>query len=110
MMRAALVRSAMTEAQLQSLILAACKAFGHHCYHTHDSRRSQAGFPDLVIVGRHRGMFREEKTDTGLLTPAQAGWLAALRQAGFDADVWRPADWRSGRITAELAALRRPAI
>ena len=34
------------------------------------------------------------------------GWL--LNNGGCDWAIWRPADWESGRIQAELAALARP--
>lgn len=50
------------------------------------------GFPDLVLV-RERLLFVELKTDTGIMTAEQLAWLAALRAAGQDARVWRPADW-----------------
>jgi len=41
----------LTEAQLFELIRETCKWKHILCYHTHDSRRSGAGFPDLVLVG-----------------------------------------------------------
>lgn len=67
---------------------------GWLCYHTHDSRRSEPGFPDLVLVRSPSVVFAELKTDTGRLTPAQAAWLEALKQcSGIEAHVWRPGDW-----------------
>lgn len=82
--------------------------WGLLAYHTRDSRKSAPGFPDWVFVG-HRGvMFRECKTAKGRLPPAQQDWLAALKTAGADMDVWRPDDLRSGRIARELADLAGP--
>lgn len=62
-------------------------------YHTRDSRRSQPGFPDIVLV-KGRLIFAELKSETGRLTPEQERWLAALRSAGCDVRVWRPSDWQ----------------
>ncbi len=50
-------------------------------------------------------MFRENKTNTGKITPAQLHWLTLLNASGADVAVWRPADRYSGRITRELAWL-----
>lgn len=96
----------MSEATFQSQILALCKHLGLLTYHTYDSRRSQPGFPDLVIVGSRKMLFRELKTDLGRVSPEQAQWLDALRQLGVDADVWRPSDWPT-RVHAELLGLGR---
>lgn len=95
-----------TEAQFQADILDAVRKFGLHAYHTHDSRRSQKGFPDLVIVGATDVLFRELKTMTGTVTPEQKYWLTMLRLAGADARVWRPDEWPDV-ITRELRALGR---
>ena len=88
----------------QSVVIAAAKRAGWLVYHTHDSRRSQAGYPDLALVHEQRGvaMFRELKTEKGKLRPDQVLWLRALTAAGQDAKVWRPIDWFSSRIDGEL--------
>ena len=98
--------AAMSEAQLLAAVRQACRTLGLLCYHTHDSRRSEPGFPDLVIVGS-RMIIRELKTERGRVRPEQRTWLDALRRAGQDADIWRPGDFYSGRIASELTALRR---
>jgi hypothetical protein len=74
-------------------------------YHTHDSRRSPGGFPDLVCVGPGGVLFRELKREGRNPTPAQQRWLDALTAAGSDAGVWRPSDLLSGRIARELAGI-----
>jgi len=95
----------MTEAQLQAAIADLCKLLGVWCYHTYDSRRSQPGWPDLVLVGRHV-LYRELKSATGRLTSAQTEWGLRLGDAGQDWSVWRPDDLRAGRIQAELMLIR----
>ena len=79
----------MTEKQFQSHIVQYAKRRGWLVYHTYDSRRSEPGFPDLVLV-RERVLFRELKTDKGRLTQHQIAWGKHLRDAGSDYDVWRP--------------------
>nr|PZM91078.1 MAG: VRR-NUC domain-containing protein [Thermocrispum agreste] len=99
--------AAMSEAELLAAVRQACRTLGLLCYHTHDSRRSERGFPDLVIVGAERVIYRELKSARGRLSAEQRAWLDALVRAGQDADVWRPGDLYSGRIIRELVALRR---
>lgn len=82
----------MTEAEFQQTIIEAARLLGWKVYHTHDSRRSEPGFPDLVLV-KDRVMFREVKTDEGTVSPAQRDWLSLLSLAGEDASVWRPMYW-----------------
>lgn len=68
--------------------------YGWKCYHTHDSRKSEPGFPDLVLTRAGVVIFAELKTDTGKVTTAQLAWLSALEQCpGVQAHVWRPRDW-----------------
>ena len=98
--------AAMSEAELMANVRQLCRTLGLLCYHTYDSRRSEPGFPDLVIVGS-RVIIRELKTERGRVRPEQRAWLDALSRAGQDADIWRPRDLHSGRIASELASLRR---
>jgi len=51
---------------------------GFLVYHTHDSRRSEAGYPDLTITGKGRIIFAELKSERGRLRPEQSIWLATL--------------------------------
>lgn len=74
---------------------------GWRAYHTHDSRHSAAGFPDLVLV-RERIVYAELKTTKGKLSPSQAAWMEALRAAGGEVYLWRPCCWNSGEIEAVL--------
>jgi hypothetical protein len=104
-----------TEAQFQEAIIDYARALGWLIYHTHDSRYSAAGFPDLVMV--HRGestqtvprncrlVFAELKTEKGRTSEAQARWLEALgvvlarggamefQEPRSTVHLWRPSDW-----------------
>lgn len=67
-------------------------------YHTYDSRRSQAGFPDLVLARADRLIFAELKTAKGTLRDAQTLWLNTLgslatTQPDVEVYLWRPKDW-----------------
>lgn len=95
----------MSEAELQAHVMDMCRVLNLLVYHTHDSRRSPAGFPDLIITGR-RVIARELKSAKGKTTPDQDRWLSALRYGGMDADVWRPADLRAGNVLRQLQGLR----
>lgn len=66
------------------------------------------GWPDLVVVGPGGALLRELKAEGEYPKPEQREWLAWLTAAGLDAGVWKPRDWRSGRIQEELRAICRP--
>lgn len=98
----------MSEAQWQADVSKLAHLLGwRHVYHTHDSRRSAPGFPDLVLV-RERVVFCELKTDTGKLSPAQRDWLTALYGAGAEVYVARPRQERElSRVLSHRADDRR---
>ena len=77
-------------------------------YHTHDSRRSDAGFPDLVLVNADLSvvLFRELKMPGKLPSKAQLCWLTVLHNVGMDAKTWWPIDWPE--IERTLTAPRVP--
>lgn len=56
-------------------------------YHTHDSRGSDAGFPDLVLV-RDRIVYVEMKRQGERPRPTQVDWLDRLARAGGEVYVW----------------------
>jgi hypothetical protein len=67
---------------------------GWAAYHTYDSRKSAAGFPDITAVRMGRLVFLELKTETGIVSDAQQAWIDALAQCpGVTALVARPSDW-----------------
>lgn len=95
----------MTEGAFQTAVVDLAHLLRLRTYHTHDSRRSDPGFPDLVIVGPRGVLFRELKTQRGRVRPEQHQWLIALDDAGADAAVWRPADLASGAVLRDLRTI-----
>ena len=91
----------MTEAQLQTVVVGLARMLRFLVYHTRDSRGSDKGFPDLVMV-RERTIYVELKSEKGKLTPEQREWIAALKAAGEEVYVWRPAEWMDGTIERVL--------
>ena len=88
------VNAMIAERDFQQSVIDLAHVYGFAVYHTHDSRRSVPGFPDLVIVGGGRCLFAELKTERGRLSAAQKVWVAALEEcAGVESYVWRPSDW-----------------
>ncbi|KKM97470.1 hypothetical protein LCGC14_1167650 [marine sediment metagenome] len=91
----------LTERQWQAQIVKAAEAVGWLCYHTYDSRRSQKGFPDLVLVKAPVIIFAELKVKpadvkAGKLTLEQDTWVRALAECSnlnLKVFVWRPNDW-----------------
>lgn len=93
----------MTERQLQDAVLRLARLGGWLAYHTHDSRRSQPGFPDLVLIRPPDLLFVELKSATGVVTLAQEDWLLRLQNARHvRTRLWRPTDWTSGLIERTL--------
>jgi hypothetical protein len=87
--------NAMSEQELQTLVIELAKRTGWTVYHTHDSRHSEKGFPDLVMIGHGMILFRELKTERGKLSADQERWRDLLVGAGCDWRCWRPSNWSS---------------
>ena len=92
-----------SEAQFQAAVIDLAHSQGWVVFHARTSRTSSGayvtavagdgvGFPDLVLV-RDSVLFRELKSDTGRLSPAQRGWGDRLTAAGADYAIWRAQDW-----------------
>lgn len=69
------------------------RSLNWRCYHTYDSRRSEAGFVDLVLVRPPRLIFAELKAGDGKITPVQRTWLDLLAACKAEVYVWRPSDY-----------------
>ena len=92
----------MTEKELQAAVVQLAKLLGWKVYHTYDSRRSEPGFPDLMMLRGECALAVELKSAKGKVTPAQLAWLNAFYDTGVGVRVWRPADWMSGLIERVL--------
>ena len=74
----------LTEAKMESRLRELCKLRGWLFYHTHDSRRSDKGFPDVVISkpDGSKPLFVELKVKTRL-SREQCHWLTNLYDYAF---------------------------
>jgi len=85
------------EASFQARLLNLLPLFGFLLvYHTHDSRHSASGFPDIVAVGHGRCLFIELKADDAprRLPLHQEAWKYGLEEcAGVEYYLWRPRDF-----------------
>lgn len=97
------IADAMTENALQDTVTSALTTCGWWWYHTHDSRRSTSGFPDVFAVRGDRMLFAELKSQAGVVSPRQRAVLALLRTVADRVNaatgrptitvvVWRPID------------------
>ncbi len=85
------VTNTLTEALWQRQVLDIAHLYGWRSYHTHDSRRSNAGFPDLTLVRPPRVVFAELKSMRGRTSSDQRAWLADLNACpGVETYLWRP--------------------
>jgi len=82
------------EKDFQDTVVEYAHLCGWMTYHTHDSRRSDAGFPDLTMVRGTRLIFAELKSQKGTIRPAQEAWLQRLQGVpAVEVYLWRPTDW-----------------
>lgn len=91
-----------SEKAFQAAVIQLAEANGWRVYHTHNSKRSAAGWPDLALVRNGVLILSELKTDTGKVSPDQEKWLTLLRAVpGVRVRLWRPSLWAA--IVAELS-------
>ncbi len=106
----------VSEDDLLDAVLDLAKTLGLRTAHFRPAQTAQGwrtpvsgdgkGWPDLVLVGPGGVLFRELKSARGAASVEQRLWLNVLALAGQDTGVWRPDDLQSGRILAEMQALR----
>jgi VRR-NUC domain len=83
---------------------------GWTTYHTHNSQRSEPGWPDLVLghPRQRRTVFAELKSERGFLSAPQRLWLTHLAVCGFETALWRPSD--EAEAIAVLGPVRRKSV
>lgn len=79
-----------SEKQFMASVLTLARVLGWLCFHTHDSRRSESGFPDLFMVRGTRAVAAELKSERGKLSAAQQKWLERMGAAGLEVYTWKP--------------------
>lgn len=85
-----------SEATFQKHVIELAEMYGWKWHHETDSRRSKAGFPDLVLwhVLEDRMIFAELKRDKGYLSKKQKDVMSDLECISLvESYVWRPRDW-----------------
>ncbi len=88
------IHAAMSEDALLAHILGHCREFGllhHHVFEQRNyARRTDRGWPDLVIVMPGRTIFAELKSERGRVSPDQARWLDILATQHREVYLVRP--------------------
>lgn len=92
----------MTERELQQKVIALCAERGLYWHHEADSRRGNAGWPDLVIIGPFSALFVELKSADGRRSRLQIEVAARMVSAGLIYRLWRPEHLLSGKIAQVL--------
>jgi hypothetical protein len=96
----------VSERDLQQLILDLATTFGWWHFHPWSMRRSDTGWPDLVLARPCSPLLVWEiKAEQGQLSPEQYDWGMVLCQVpGIEYRVIRPRDW--AHVVATLTAPR----
>ena len=83
-----------SEADFQARVIALARKLGWFAFHPHDSRRSEAGWPDLALCRPPRLILAELKSADGKLSGPQKKWFGLLSRCdGVEAYCWWPRDW-----------------
>lgn len=85
----------VTEKRFMASVIKFAKVNKWRFYHVFDSRRSVAGWPDLVLLRGDRMVVAELKVGGKKPTAAQLEWLDAFQEVKGNVEVylWRPEDW-----------------
>jgi hypothetical protein len=98
-----LTAKAMSEDELQTNVIELAEALGWWAWHDTDSRRNNAGLPDLILLRPPRMIMAELKTEKGKLRREQADVIDKLAAVpGIECMIWRPNALLSGAIARIL--------
>ena len=90
----AVLDAAMSEAEWQAQIVNYARLNSWLVHHNSDSRRSDPGLPDLILVRGDHVIFLEVKSMKGKMREQQEAWMGRLKAASqVRAAVVRPSDW-----------------
>jgi hypothetical protein len=97
----------LSEKRFMAAVIRLALSNGFEVYHTHDSRRSNPGLPDLLLCKPGVLFAVELKVKGNKPTAAQRRWLALLGTVpGVRARTYRPELWSA--VVAELSANLTP--
>ena len=86
--------AAMPEIDFMAQIIECAEACGWWVFHVHDSRRSNPGWPDLVLLRGVVMILLEIKAKKGRRRPEQIAVIARLKQVKYVfADFAEPSNW-----------------
>ena len=85
--------SAVSERAFQAAIVELATLLGWRSYHVPDSRRCEAGWPDLALWRPPRFLLAELKTNKGRVRLIQQQTIDELRECGLEVYLWRPNMW-----------------
>lgn len=91
-MSATAVELGISEADWQEQVIHLATLGQWRHFHPYNMRRSDPGWPDLVLVRPPEILFVELKAQRGRLSQAQKEWIALLEACGLAVHVWRPSD------------------
>lgn len=86
------IEERISEKEFQRAVTDLMRRHGWKYHHQTISRKSTAGWPDLVAC-RERIIFVELKTEIGTLEAEQANWRDRIVEAGGEWYCFRPSDW-----------------
>ena len=87
------VPESISEKEFMQAVIDLAKRNGWLVYHAHDSRKSTAGFPDLVLVRGAILIFAELKVNKNRPDANQQAWLDAISETPARSFIWRPEYW-----------------
>lgn len=85
--------NALSERAFQAAVVELATLLGWRCYHVPDSRRGEAGWPDLALWRPPRFLLAELKTNKGRVRLIQQQTIDELRECGLEVYLWRPNMW-----------------
>jgi hypothetical protein len=87
-----MIDDGMTERQWQALVRELANLTGWRTWHQYDSRKSDPGYPDLMLLRPPEAIWAELKTNGGRVSDAQRETTELMIACGLETHIWRPRD------------------